>query len=45
MVPIGLQVSKRERGAGSPLLRLLLAGCEVIFVVCRSHEDADVVVG
>lgn len=43
MVPIGLQVSNEERGAGSPLLRLLLPGCEVIFVVCRSHEDVEVV--
>ena len=32
-----------EERLGSPLLRLLLAGREVIFVVCRSHEEIVVV--
>ena len=31
-----------EERLGSPLLRLLLAGSKVVFVVCRSHEEMDV---
>ena len=30
-----------EERLGSPLLRLLLAGSKVVFVVCRSHEDVE----
>lgn len=31
-----------EERLGSPLLRLLLAGSKVVFVVCRSHEGVGI---